>query len=167
MSYYIRLSLSLHIGQSRARPPPRVTLILLSALNWSPLVSPSIVLYEFPFVRGVVDGETIDNINFLLIWISIINSASSTCCTFSTRFPLTKTQRTGFPIFSINHFCYFHLQYLVSSHLHQKRRLVFFFFLDDKKYGNMVTVNPKYFNLELKKCYSELRFPTDDCTYLS
>ena len=69
MLHHLRLSLPLHPGQSGARPEPRVM------RSWL-----SLVYAGFP--RGSKNFSYIHflstHINFLLIWISIITSTSST-----------------------------------------------------------------------------------------
>ena len=86
MSYYLRLFLSLHPGPSGAKPERRATWNLLAAFHWF-LSRDKSYLYVFSLIQGVVVGEVIDNINFLLIWISIINSAPFTVFDFLLMLP--------------------------------------------------------------------------------
>ena len=106
----------LRVREFSKRSRLKVSWSLLAGSHRSPLRVERSWLYAFSLIRGVVLGEVIDNINFLLIWISIINSASSTCCIFHTRFPLTLTL-----------FCSLHFQCLISFHLHPKKTNLFLF----------------------------------------
>ena len=73
---WLSVSLPHHLGKSGARPEPRVTRSLLLVSASLPRGT-KLCLYTFSLVRGVVVGEVIANINFLLIWFPIINSTPS------------------------------------------------------------------------------------------
>ena len=106
-----------------------------------------------------VAGESIDNINFLLIWISMINSAVF----LNIQFPLTATRRADFSSYlgSLNSFCIFNLQSLISSHFRPKRGQVFSSSPDEVSNRQLVQ---KFPHLNLKKIYSELPFSIEHCT---
>ena len=91
--YYLRLSLSLFkcriilslrcfstlgcLAQGQSLERREVKLLLFAGL---PLVSSEVrnsCLYVFSLIPGVEVGEAVDNINCLLIWISMINSTPS------------------------------------------------------------------------------------------
>ena len=64
--------------QSGKRSKLRVSWSLLTDYRWSLARDELSRLYVFSLIWGIVVGEAIDNSNFLLIWISIINSTPFT-----------------------------------------------------------------------------------------
>ena len=71
-------------------------------------------IHAFSLIQLVIVIEAINNINFLLIWISTINSTYSAYCAFYIRFTLTLTQRDGLPQICNKYWFYTHVI------LHQK-----------------------------------------------
>ena len=85
VAYYVRSSRFLCVREWGKRSGLRVTWSLLAVLRWSQAMNENLSLYAFSLFWWVVVCGTIDNVNFLLIWIPIINFTLSISSTFSAR----------------------------------------------------------------------------------
>ena len=70
-----------NLGQSGEKAEPRTKWSLVAAFHWSPTEFSKYNINAFPLIWREI-GKAINNINFLLIWISTIISPPLICCTF-------------------------------------------------------------------------------------